>query len=82
MRRWTLRGNEDSSSHFSPLFLSLLGLYCLSYPLEDERPVPLLSRCRPPPTHVQTRTESRSIEETRKAIRGCFKLITVVPTWR
>lgn len=44
--------------------------------------MPPLPRCRPPPTHVQTRTESRSTEETRKAIRGCFKLITVVPTWR
>lgn len=74
--------NEDSSSHILPWFLSLLGLYCSSYRHGDERPTPLAPRCRPPPTHAQTRAESRSREETRKERSGCFKLSTAVPTRR
>lgn len=36
----------------------------------------------PPPTDAQTRTESRSGEETGKEKSGCFKLFTVVQTRR
>lgn len=35
-----------------------------------------------PSTHAQTRTESRSREETRTARSGCFKLIPAVQTRR
>lgn len=85
LREWLvplLGGNEDSSSHSLSRLLSLLGLYCWSYPQGDEPPRRGSQDAARAHTHAQTRPESRSREETREERRGCFKEITAVPTRR
>lgn len=63
--RWTSRGNEDSSPHFSSVFLTLLGLYGWSY-----IPLKMSDQCRwchdaAPPPFMPKEGQNREIKRKR-----------------